>query len=152
VPDISATVRRLRAGDRDRWQELWLGYQRFYRADVTPEVTDATFAKLCHGGSGMVGLVAVDSADQPVGLAHLVFHPATWSAHESCYLEDLYVDPKVRGGAVSRALFQGIDEQARRHGADRVYWHTQQFNGRARSLYDTVGQLTSFVVYERPLD
>jgi GNAT superfamily N-acetyltransferase len=150
VTETGATVRRLRPADRDRWQQLWLGYQRFYRADVPPEVTDVTFAKLCHGG-GMVGLVAVDQSDQPVGLAHLVFHPATWSAQESCYLEDLYVDPAVRGGVVSRALFQAIDEQARRHGADRVYWHTQQFNGRARSLYDTVGRLTSYVMYEREL-
>ena len=34
-------------------------------------------------------------------------------------------------------------------GAERVYWHTQEFNGAARSLYDSVGQLTSMVVYER---
>ena len=33
-------------------------------------------------------------------------------------------------------------------GSDRLYWHTQQYNGRARSLYDQVGRSTSFVVYE----
>ncbi len=33
-------------------------------------------------------------------------------------------------------------------GTSRVYWHTQQYNGRARSLYDVVGHPTSFVVYE----
>ena len=45
-------------------------------------------------------------------------------------------------------LFNVVYEVAREHGAGRIYWHTQQFNGAARSLYDTVGQLTSFVVYE----
>jgi len=33
-------------------------------------------------------------------------------------------------------------------GAGRLYWHTQEYNGRARSLYDQVAHLTSFVVYE----
>ena len=36
-----------------------------------------------------------------------------------------------------------------RRGADRVYWYTQQYNAPARSLYDVVGHLTSFVGYER---
>jgi hypothetical protein len=40
---------------------------------------------------------------------------------------------------------------ARDRGADRVYWQTQQYNGAARSLYDSVGRLTSFIVYEHDL-
>ena len=44
-----------------------------------------------------------------------------------------------------------LDVQARGLGAETLYWHTQAFNGRARSLYDTVGQLTSHVHYERNL-
>jgi hypothetical protein len=43
-------------------------------------------------------------------------------------------------------------EEAKRasvqRGANRLYWHTQQYNGRARSLYDQVAQPTSFIVYE----
>ncbi len=41
-----------------------------------------------------------------------------------------------------------MSEAGAARGADRVYWHTQQYNGRARSLYDQVGHPTSFVVYE----
>ena len=36
------------------------------------------------------------------------------------------------------------------HRAERVYWHTQEYNAPARSLYDQVGRRTSFVMYERP--
>jgi GNAT superfamily N-acetyltransferase len=100
----------------------------------------------------MLGLVATDSDDQPIGLAHLVFHPATWSASGYCYLEDLYVDPSHRRGRAARTIFEAVYTQARERGAERVYWHTQQFNGPARSLYDSVGQLTSFVVYEHQID
>jgi GNAT superfamily N-acetyltransferase len=145
-------VRPLRAEDRDRWEQLWNGYLSFYRAELSDEVTESSFARLCAGDAGMVGLVAVGPDDVPVGLAHLVFHPATWSEVSSCYLEDLFVDRRQRGGDVARALFAAVYAHARQAGADRVYWHTQQFNGPARSLYDTVGQLTSFVVYEHDLD
>src|SRR5262249_50232498 len=145
-------VRRLRADDRQRWGELWAGYLSFYRADVSDEVTERSFDRLCAGDAEMVGLVAVGGGDTPIGLARLIFHPPPGSAAPSCYLEDLFVDRGRRGGDAARALFDAVYAHAREAGADRVYWHTQQFNGAARSLYDTVGQLTSFVVYEHDLD
>jgi hypothetical protein len=46
-------------------------------------------------------------------------------------------------------LIEAVSTEASARGAAHVYWHTQQFNGAARSLYDQVARLTSFVVYER---
>lgn len=145
------TVRRLRPSDREGWQRLWQQYLRFYRADVPASTSDATFARLCEADSGLVGLLAVDGAGTAVGLAHLIFHPNTWTERPYCYLEDLFVDRAGRGTGVAGRLFAEIYATASAHGATRVYWHTQQYNGAARSLYDTVGQLTSFVVYEHEL-
>jgi GNAT superfamily N-acetyltransferase len=149
---IPVTVRLLREEDSSRWRTLWAAYLSFYRADVPDDVTDLTFRRLCNHEEGMLGLVAVDADDHPIGLAHLVFHPATWSASSYCYLEDLYVDRSHRGGQVARAIFNAVYDHARERQAKRVYWNTQQFNGPARSLYDTVGQLTSLVVYEHVAD
>ena len=53
---------------------------------------------------------------------------------------------------MARALFDAVYATARERGVERVYWHTQQYNGAARSLYDQVGRPTSFVVYEHDLD
>ena len=154
MPDVNGPVgvRRLLGADYTRWRELWSGYLSFYRAQVSDEVTDLTFKRLCEGERGMLGLVAVDADDGPVGLAHLVLHPATWSESDYCYLEDLYIDRSHRGGSAAGILFDAVYAEARARGATRVYWNTQQFNGAARSLYDTVGQLTSFVVYEHLID
>lgn len=148
-PEIS--VRRLRAADREGWQRLWEQYLRFYRADLPASTSDSTFARLCAGDSGLVGLVAVDAAGGALGLAHLILHPSTWGQTPYCYLEDLFVDRAGRGTGVAARLFEALYETARTYGATRVYWHTQGYNGAARSLYDTVGQLTSFVVYEHDL-
>ena len=83
-----------------------------------------------------------------MGLAHCILHPSTWSGRPSCYLEDLFVAPRARGTELGRALLEEAKRASVQRGANRLYWHTQQYNGRARSLYDQVAQPTSFIVYE----
>jgi GNAT superfamily N-acetyltransferase len=144
-------IRELRGQDRVAWTRLWAGYLRFYRAELAPAVTDQTFARMTERRDGCFGLGAEAEDGTLVGFAHCVLHPTTWSRGGTCYLEDLYVDPGHRGTATARALIETAGDQARTAGAETLYWHTQAFNGRARSLYDTVAQLTSFVHYERQL-
>ena len=50
-------------------------------------------------------------------------------------------------GRTSAPVAAGATER----GATKLYWQTQAFNGRARSLYDQQGRLSSSVVYERDL-
>ena len=143
-------IRPLQPSDRPGWEELWRGYLRFYRSSLDPAVTDATFERLCARTDGLLGLIAVpDDGGAPVGLAHVVLHPSTWSASRYAYLEDLYVSPAGRGSGTAQALIEAVYAEADAAGADRVYWHTQEFNAPARSLYDQVAHRTSFIVYRR---
>jgi GNAT superfamily N-acetyltransferase len=143
-----ATIRGLQAADWDDWRALWQGYLAFYRAELPEETTRATFKRLTAGEEGLFGLLALDEAGRGIGLANCVVHASTWARQPKCYLEDLFVSPAARGGDVGRTLLQAVKAAAAEHGAPRLYWHTQQYNGRARSLYDLVGHPTSFVVYE----
>ncbi len=145
------TVRELAHEDRPRWNDLWAGYIAFYRGEVAAEVTEQTFHRMTERRDGCFGLGAVADDGTLVGLAHCVLHPSTWSMGATCYLEDLFVDPGHRGTGAARELIEAAGEWARAAGAETLYWHTQAFNGRARSLYDTVARLTSFVHYERQL-
>jgi GNAT superfamily N-acetyltransferase len=143
-------IRAVTDDDRDRWLPLWEGYLRFYRQWLPAAVTDATFARLCARRDGLFGLVA-EEGGVLVGLAHGVLHASTWHDAPVCYLSDLFVDPAARGSGVARALMDAVVAEARAAGAGEVYWHTQEFNAPARSLYDQVGELRSWVVYEVPL-
>ena len=145
------TIRPLTPADRDGWWRLFQQYVHFYRTSVTDAVAEAAFDRLSGPVSNMQGLVAVDANDTVLGIANLVFHPSTWSSAQTCYLEDLFVDPAVRGSGIARALINAIYELAPKHGADRVYWLTQVFNAPARALYDTVAHNTSYAVYEHEL-
>jgi GNAT superfamily N-acetyltransferase len=142
------TIVDLDSGHWEQWYPLWKGYLAFYRADLPEETTRSTFARLTGEDPTMFGLMAVDDHDQGIGLTHCVIHPTTWSDAPSCYLEDLFVAPTARGSDVGRALLEEAKQASIRRGADRLYWHTQSYNGRARSLYDLVARPTSFIVYE----
>jgi GNAT superfamily N-acetyltransferase len=141
-------IRELTAADFAQWKPLWLAYLRFYRAELTDEVTAATFRRLCDKTGGLIGFVA-ESNGGLTGLAHLVFHSSTWSTEQYCYLEDLFVAPSARGTGTARELLDAVFAEAQRRSATRTYWETQEFNAPARSLYDQVAHRTSFVVYER---
>ncbi len=142
-------VRPLAARDEQRWRELFEGYVTFYEASVPDTVVALTWRRLLAGEDGMAALVAVDEADRPIGLAHLVFHRSTWTETWYCYLEDLFVDPGIRRAGVGRALIDATYAEATRRGATRTYWATQETNKTARRLYDSVGVLTEFVQYRR---
>ena len=80
-----------------------------------------------------------------------MIHATTWDTRPVWYLQDLFVAPQARGSGAARALIEGAAEDARAQGCTLVYWQTQEFNGAARSLYDTLAARTSFVVYEKGL-
>lgn len=143
-------IRPLAPADRDAWEALWQGYLRFYRAELAPEVTEGTWARLLDAQSPMAALVA-ESGGKVVGICHYVLHESTWSLQPICYLQDLYVDPGTRGTGAARALILACEETARAAGCFRIYWQTQEFNGPARSLYDTITPRSSFIVYRKGL-
>ena len=142
-------IRPLERSDFESWQQLWQGYLRFYRAKVPDQITTMTFERLTNQTDDFAGLVAEGHDAQLVGFAHLVFHASTWSSEPYCYLEDLFVSPAARGSSTAGDLILGAYQEADRRGASRTYWQTQQYNGAARSLYDQLGHVTSFIVYER---
>lgn len=142
-------IHPLTRSDRPDWTRLWTGYLDFYETRVAPEVYDATFARLLSDDAHEFrGLVAKRDG-RAVGLAHYLFHRHAWKIENVCYLQDLYVDPEIRGTGAGRALIEAVYAAADRAGAPSVYWMTQSFNDTARRLYDRVGTVTPFIKYAR---
>jgi len=145
---VSVAIRPLANDDWNGWKPLWDAYLRFYREQLDEETSRSAFDRLCLRADGMFGFVA-DSGGELVGIVHALVHPSTWTTSCYCYLEDLYVAPQARRGHIGRELIEAVTTEATARGAAHVYWHTQEFNGAARSLYDQVARLTSYRVYER---
>lgn len=143
-------VRRLEARDKMAWLPLFKGYIEFYKSTVADDVIEETWQRLLSGKEGFhIGFVAVDATDVPVGIAHVLFHRSTWSKTWYCYLEDLFVRPDIRAGGIGRKLIDAVYREADARRATRTYWTTQEFNYRARGLYDQVATKSPFVQYRR---
>lgn len=151
--DETVRIRALDASDRAAWERLFQEYIAFYEASISDDVIATTFARLLSDApSTHDGLVAVLGDDGPaVGIAHVLFHPSTWSKTGYVYLEDLFVAPEARGRGAGHALIRAVYDYADKRKATRTYWATQHFNATARALYDQHADLSPFVQYRRPL-
>ena len=93
-------------------------------------------------------LLAKDAAGKAVGLAHVRAFPRPLLAATGGFLDDLFVDPAVRGQGVVDALMKALRELAAERGWVSVRWITADDNYRARSVYDRVGRKTPWITYD----
>lgn len=141
-------VRALTQEDRAAWAPLWQGYLTFYEEALPDEISERTWSRLMDPQFDLHGICAL-AEGRMVGICHYLFHVSTWSDGPYCYLEDLFVDPQVRGSGYGRALIEAVYAAADARGASRVYWATQENNATARKLYDRIATLAPFVQYAR---
>jgi GNAT superfamily N-acetyltransferase len=152
VQGIAMPIRTLNPGDHAIWSPLWQGYLTFYKASVPDAVSDTTFARLTSGAEPMGGFIAEDTAGRAVGVVHWVTHRTCWSARDTCYLQDLFVDPAVRGGGHGRALIEAVHALAKAMNCQRVYWQTHETNATAQALYNRVAERSGFIVYRMQIE
>lgn len=142
-------IRPLRAEDEAAWRRLWGAYLTFYGTTLPETVYAASFARLVDPAVADYRALLAWRGDTPVGLAHVIFHRHGWQVEDVCYLQDLFVDPETRGSGAGRALIEAVYAMADANGTPNVYWLTQEFNSKARALYDRIGRVTPFIKYVR---
>jgi GNAT superfamily N-acetyltransferase len=148
---MTLTIRAIEEKDKDQWLKLWAGYLEFYKSTISSEQTELTWKRLINNEQKMFGFVA-ESEEGVIGFTHCLFRPSTWTETDYCYLEDLFVDPSIRGKGVGRALMSKVVELAKEKNSKRVYWTTQEFNKTARVLYDSIIPVSEFVQYRLKID
>jgi GNAT superfamily N-acetyltransferase len=132
--------------DFDRWRELFQGYCDFYQIDL-PDV-GLVWSWIHDPASPVECLLAVDGEDRAVGLAHFRPYHRPSRAAIGCFLDDLFVDPAVRGGGAADALLLALKGIARERGWTVVRWITADDNHRARAKYDQYATRTMWVTYD----
>ena len=148
---MTLTIRAIEENDKDQWLKLWAGYLEFYKSTISSEQTELTWKRLINNELKMFGFVA-ESKEGVIGFTHCLFRPSTWTETDYCYLEDLFVDPNIRGKGIGRALMNKVFELAKEKNSKRVYWTTQEFNKTARVLYDSITPVSEFVQYRLPIN
>ncbi len=130
------STRPLEASDKPSWDPLWQGYLKFYKTELSDEQSELTWNRLLDPNFNLYCLVAeVDGAIK--GITHYSFQNSTWAPKNYCYLEDLFVEPSLRGGGIGRLLIDSVKKIAEAAGSSRLYWNTDATNETARKLYDS---------------
>ena len=142
-------IRKISDGDFTDWKDLFEKYLKFYETTVTDEIFKKTFERLSSSERKNQSALVAQKDNKLIGLAHFIYHPHNWKMEDVCYLQDLFVKEKFRGLGVAYSLITRIYSEADKHETPTVYWLTQDFNIRARKLYDRVGAKTAFIRYNR---
>jgi GNAT superfamily N-acetyltransferase len=144
------TVRAATPEDKPQWLPLWQGYQAFYQVDLAA-VTDTTWARFHDAAEPMHCAVAEAEGGRLIGFVHHIFHRSCWLLQPSCYLQDLFAAPEMRGRGVGRALIEHVYAEAARAGSARVWWLTHESNAQAMQLYDRIAERSGFVQYRKSI-
>lgn len=145
--DPAVFVRPVAPEDAAEWRVLYRGYAAFYKLPMTDAILDETWSWLLDASHPLDALVAL-SDGKVVGLAHIRPQPKPLLGTNAGFLDDLFVDPALRGRGVGRHLLEQVRTVARERNWVSVRWITAPDNATARRLYDDVAVATAWVTYE----
>lgn len=139
-------IQALDSIEMHKWLPLWQAYQAFYKTSLTEAVNQYTWQRLTDASYEHMYGFAVCMGHRVVGIVHVIEHESCWTERPYAYLQDLYVDPSVRGQGIARRLIQHVGQYCQTR-CDRVYWLTHEDNTTARALYDKLAVNTGFIQY-----
>lgn len=134
--------------DFAQWLSLWKGYQAFYKTTIADETTSITWSRF-HNPSEPMHCAVAELDGKLIGMVHYIQHRSCWTIGDYVYLQDLFVDPDLRGKGVGRALIEHVYAAAQQAGASRVWWLTHETNTDAMVLYDRMADKSGFIQYRK---
>ena len=149
----SWNVRHVRVDEFNAWTSLFRGYCDFYEWPTSDEHQLQVWSWI-QDEKTVEALIAVeiDGSGSEIGSPRALAHLREWIRSlrgvKSGYLDDLFVDPQLRGSGAVDALFAEMNAIALERGWTVVRWTTADNNYRARGAYDKVALRTTWITYD----
>ena len=136
------------AADKDGWRRLYDGYAAFYKVPMTDATAETVWGWLHDPDHAVCGLLAKTAEGRAVGLAHYRDMPSPLRGAVIGFLDDLFVDPDLRGSGLAQQLLEEVGRIGAARGWPFYRWITAENNYRARGLYDRTAAKTHWVTYQ----
>ena len=143
-------IRPVTASDQAVWLPLWQGYLRFYETELADAVTQSTWKRFLDPAEPTHAALAWQDG-KAVGLVHFIYHRSNWSIENACYLQDLFVDPALRGTGLGRKLIEHVYAKARADHCAKVHWLTHETNATGIQLYERIAERPGFIQFRKVL-
>ena len=75
----------------------------------------------------------------PAGFALWFYNFSTFAGKAGIYLEDLYVEPDLRGQGIGKALLKGLARRCVAEGLPRLQWWVLDWNEPSIAVYRSLG-------------
>ncbi len=76
---------------------------------------------------------------EPVGFAVWYYSFSTFLGRPSLYIEDVFVDPAMRGRGIGKAVFAHLAARALAQGCGRMEWSVLDWNAPSIAFYRSLG-------------
>src|SRR5579875_1376580 len=130
------TIAPPRAEDYAGWRRLYEGYATFYKRPMTDEIARRVWDWLGDPQHELEALLARTPDGRVVGLAHFRPMPRPLTGSTAGFLDDLFVEPTLRGQRVGQRLIEAVAAIGRERHWTILRWLTADDNYRARGVYD----------------
>jgi GNAT superfamily N-acetyltransferase len=136
---MTATIRPARPGDEADILRLIRALAEYEREPDAVEATAEGLRDHLFGEDPRVFAHVAEQDGRVVGIAVWFLNFSTWTGRHGIYLEDLFVDPEVRGSGVAKGLFGALVAEAAARGCARVEWAVLDWNDMAKGFYRSLG-------------
>ena len=131
-------IRPARQDEVEEMLPLIRAYCEFYETEPNDDGLRKMFSTLIDEPSQGAVFIARDGG-RAVGFASLDWKWSSLKAARIGFLEDLFVDPEVRGKGIADALIEACADRCRELGMPALLWETQPDNHRAQQVYNRTG-------------
>jgi len=143
-------IKAVTQDDHEQWLPLWQAYLRFYKTELADSVSQSTWQRFLDASEPTNAALAWKDG-KAVGMVQFIYHRTNWSIKNACYLQDLFVDPALRGTGLGRKLIEHVYTTARDNNCDKVHWLTHETNATAIQLYERIADQPGFIQFRKPL-
>jgi GNAT superfamily N-acetyltransferase len=105
--------------------------------EVVANVT--TLEESLFGDRPYAEVVIAEHQDQPVGFALFFHNYSTFLGQPGLYLEDLYIQPEMRGKGFGKTLLAYLANLALERNCGRLEWWVLDWNQSAKDFYQSLG-------------
>jgi GNAT superfamily N-acetyltransferase len=136
---MSVVIRDARPGDEAVIVDFIMKLAVYERLAHEAVATTADITRELFGPSPKVFCQLAEVDGQPAGFALWYYTFSTFQGRHGIWLEDLFVNPDVRGHGVGKALLADLAQRCIREGLGRYEWNVLDWNQPSIDFYISQG-------------
>jgi GNAT superfamily N-acetyltransferase len=139
-----AAIRAARPADAPEILRLIRALAEYEKLAQEVVATEESLRQTLFGAQPAAEVLLAEADGRAVGMALFFQNYSTFLARPGVYLEDLFVEPALRGRGIGKALLRAVARLAVQRGCGRFEWSVLDWNQPAIDFYQSLGA--------RPLD